>query len=94
MLYMITVGLLQTALGGKFRYAKKFVRKAFGAMLELLNQRPFAELTVREIVWGFSHPLVKLGNEVATSDEERLPFDEFGFFVGVTWKLFLIVRSH
>ena len=64
------------------KFANKLIKKALGAMLDLLEQKPFVRISVRDIVWGHENPLVKLGNEIAKEGEE-LPFDEFGFFVGV-----------
>ena len=40
------------------------------------------EVSVADILWGHESPLVKLGNEIA-KEGEALPFDEFGFFIGV-----------
>ena len=34
------------------------------------------------MVWGYDHPLIKLGNDVLPA-EQKLPFDKFGFFVNV-----------
>ena len=38
---------------------------------------------VKEVVWGYDHPLIKLGNDVLPA-EQKLPFDKFGFFVNVS----------
>ena len=35
------------------------------------------------MVWGYDHPLIKLGNDVLPA-EQKLPFDKFGFFVNVS----------
>ena len=43
----------------------------------------FNSTTVGEIVWGFDHPLIKLGNDVLPP-EKKLPFDKFGFFTNVS----------
>ncbi len=64
-------------------YASKTVRLALGSFLEILKQKPFVSLSVRDIVWGHDHPLIKLGNDMLP-DGEKLPFNEFGFFVGVS----------
>ncbi len=42
----------------------------------------FNSTAVSDIIWGFDHPLIKLGNDVLPP-EKRLPFDKFGFFVNV-----------
>ena len=36
-----------------------------------------------DIIWGYDHPLIKLGNDVLPK-EQRLPFNKFGFFVDVS----------
>ena len=43
----------------------------------------FNSTTVGDIMWGFDHPLIKLGNDVLPP-EEKLPFDKFGFFINVS----------
>ena len=43
----------------------------------------FNKTTVRDIIWGFDHPLIKLGNDVLPADK-KLPFTKFGFFVDVS----------
>ena len=49
----------------------------------------FNTTTVGDIVWGYDHPLIKLGNDVLPP-AEKLPFNKFGFFVNVR-KLFRVV---
>ena len=34
------------------------------------------------MIWGYDHPLIKLGNDVLPQ-EQKLPFNKFGFFVNV-----------
>ena len=43
----------------------------------------FNKTTVRDIIWGFDHPLIKLGNDVLPADK-KLPFTKVGFFVDVS----------
>ena len=69
-------------------YADQIIRLSLNAMLEILEQKPFMEVTVGEAVWGMDSDLVELGNKVLPPGE-KLPFDQFGFFVGVgTLKFF------
>jgi hypothetical protein len=73
---------LQTSIGGKIRYAGRLVRLALGSMLDILQQKPFVGLSVRDVLWGYDNPLIKLGNDILPP-EEKLPFDKFGIFLGV-----------
>lgn len=63
-------------------YAGRLVRMALGSMLEILKQTPFVRVPIKSILWGYDHPLIKLGNDVLPV-ERKLPFEQFGFFVGV-----------
>jgi hypothetical protein len=47
----------------------------------------FNRTTVGDIIWGFDHPLIKLGNDVLPPDK-KLPFTKFGFFVDVSFLIF------
>ena len=41
----------------------------------------FLQVSVGDVVWGYEHPLVILGNEVRDEDD-KVPGDKYGFFVG------------
>jgi len=64
----------------QMKWAGKLVQQALGSMLEILRQEVFNSTSVRDIIWGYDHPLIKLGNDVLPP-EKKLPFDKFGFFV-------------
>jgi len=64
----------------QMRNAGRLVQSALSSMLEILKQEVFNSTSVRDIIWGYDHPLIKLGNDVLPA-EKRLPFDKFGFFV-------------
>ena len=64
----------------QMRYAGRLVQSALSSMLEILKQEVFNSTSVRDIIWGYDHPLIKLGNDVLP-EEKRLPFNKFGFFV-------------
>lgn len=64
----------------QMRWAGKLVQQALSSMLEILKQEVFNSTTVEDIVWGYDHPLIKLGNDVLPP-EKKLPFDKFGIFV-------------
>jgi len=61
--------------------SEKIIRVALGSMLELLKQESFAELTVREILWGYENKLIQLSRSIFP-EGEGYPFDEFGLFKG------------
>jgi hypothetical protein len=50
--------------------------------------KAFNKTTVGDIIWGYDHPLIKLGNDVLAADK-KLPFNKFGFFVDVSESLLL-----
>ena len=72
----------QSALAS-LKYSDLLIQMALGSMLEILQQEPFVPLSVSDILWGYDHPLVKLAKDVLPP-ERRFPFDDFGFFVGVS----------
>ena len=75
--------LFQSALAS-LKYSDLLVRMALGSMLEILKQEPFVQLSIKQLMWGFDHPLVKLAKDVLPP-ERRFPYDDFGFFVGVNF---------
>jgi len=64
----------------QMRWAGKLVQQALSSMLGILKQEVFNSTTVGDIMWGYDHPLIKLGNDVLPP-EEKLPFNKFGFFI-------------
>ena len=73
--------LLQAAVSG-MKYSGKFVRLGLGSLLDILKQDILAPLRVKDILWGYDHPLVKLGKDIMPP-ERRFPFELFGLLVGV-----------
>ena len=51
-------------------------------MLDILHQKPFERISVKDFLWGYESPLVRLGNDILPA-EEKLPFNKFGIFTGV-----------
>ena len=49
-------------------------------MLDILRQDVFNSTSIRDVIWGYHHTLVKLGNDVLP-EEKKLPFDKYGLFV-------------
>ena len=58
------------------------MRLALGSMLDILHQKPFERISVKDFLWGYESPLVRLGNDILPA-EEKLPFNKFGIFTGV-----------
>ena len=61
------------------RFSGRLIQAALSSMLDILKQDVFNSTSVRDIVWGYHHTLVKLGNGVLPPDKQ-LPSDKFGFF--------------
>ena len=72
----------QTSIGGRIKYSGRLVRLALGSMLDILHQKPFERISVKDFLWGYESPLVRLGNDILPP-EEKLPFNKFGIFTGV-----------
>jgi len=62
-------------------HSTSIVKKAVGTILEVLKMQPFVQHSVKELMWGYDDPLIKLAKGVMPQDK-RFPFDSFGFFVG------------
>ena len=62
------------------KHAGRLIQAALSSMLDILRQEVFNATSVRDVVWGYHHTLIKLGNDVLP-EEKKLPFDQFGFFV-------------
>eukprot|EP00096_Caligus_rogercresseyi_P009544 TRINITY_DN3248_c0_g1_i2.p1 TRINITY_DN3248_c0_g1~~TRINITY_DN3248_c0_g1_i2.p1 ORF type:complete len:506 (-),score=107.11 TRINITY_DN3248_c0_g1_i2:53-1570(-) len=65
----------------KLRTSPALIKMALKSILQLFKQKPFVKLSVREFLWGYENPLIKLGNEILPKSE-RIPFDKFGILVG------------
>ena len=62
------------------KHAGRLIQAALSSMLDILRQEVFNATSVRDVVWGYHHTLIKLGNDVLP-EEKKLPFDQFGLFV-------------
>ena len=60
--------------------ATRIVKKAIATLLDILKLEPFTTHTVKELMWGYDDPLIKLGKQVLP-EGKRVPYDKFGFFV-------------
>ena len=63
----------------QMRFSGRLIQAALSSMLDILKQDVFNSTSVGDIVWGYHHTLVKLGNGVLPPDKQ-LPSDKFGFF--------------
>jgi hypothetical protein len=66
---------------GQMAHSTKIVKKAVATLLDILKLQPFTAHTVKEIMWGYDDPLIKLAKQVLP-EGKRVPFDKFGLFVG------------
>jgi hypothetical protein len=62
-------------------HSTKIIKKAVSTILDVLKMQPFSKHSVRDLLWGYDDPLIKLAKGVLPQDK-RFPFDVFGFFVG------------
>ncbi len=51
-------------------------------MVKQKDIKPFVEVTVGQLLWGYDDPLMSLAKEM--SPDAKLPFDQFGLLVGVS----------
>ena len=63
-------------------------RKTIASFVEILGEKPYVTQRVRDLLWGYDHPLLDLQksiNEAAVNPDQSktYPYDQFGFFVGV-----------
>lgn len=72
-------------------FASKVLRSVLGTTFEVLHQKPFAKLSIKDIMWGYENPLVKIGNDILP-EEQRLPSNKFGLLVGKNGSAETILR--
>lgn len=53
------------------------------SIMDILKIKPFVEVSVGQLLWGYEDPLLKLAKDVVPK-EQKLPYDEFGLFYGVS----------
>lgn len=63
------------------KHAARFLRLAIASILDILKVKPFVEVSVGQLLWGYEDPLLKLAKDVVT-EEQKLPYDEFGLLYG------------
>lgn len=59
------------------RHAARFLRLAMASIMDILKIKPFVEVSVGQLLWGYEDPLLKLAKDVVPK-EQKLPYDQFG----------------
>lgn len=52
------------------------------SIMDILKIKPFVEVTVGQLLWGYEDPLLKLAKDVVPK-EQKLPYEEFGLMYNV-----------
>uniref|UniRef100_A0A8D8S8B9 Scavenger receptor class B member 1 n=1 Tax=Cacopsylla melanoneura TaxID=428564 RepID=A0A8D8S8B9_9HEMI len=63
------------------KHAARFLRLAMASIMDILKVKPFVEVTVGQLLWGYEDPLLKLAKDVVPK-EQKLPYEEFGLLYG------------
>lgn len=63
------------------KHAARFLRLAMASIMDILKIKPFVEVSVGQLLWGYEDPLLKLAKDVVPK-EQKLPYDEFGLMYG------------
>lgn len=63
------------------RHAARFLRLAMASIMDILKIKPFVEVSIGQLLWGYDDPLLKLAKDVVPK-EQKLPYDQFGLFYG------------
>ncbi|KDR20477.1 Scavenger receptor class B member 1 [Zootermopsis nevadensis] len=63
------------------KHAARFLRLAMASIMDILKIRPFVEVPVGKLLWGYEDPLLKLAKDVVPK-EQKLPYEEFGLMYG------------
>uniref|UniRef100_A0A2M4BKE1 Scavenger receptor class B member 1 n=1 Tax=Anopheles marajoara TaxID=58244 RepID=A0A2M4BKE1_9DIPT len=63
------------------KHAARFLRLAMASIMDILKIKPFVEVSVGQLLWGYEDPLLKLAKDVVPK-EQKLPYEEFGLMYG------------
>lgn len=63
------------------KHAARFLRLAMASIMDILKIKPFVEVSVGQLLWGYEDPLLKLAKDVVPTDQ-KLPYEQFGLFYG------------
>ena len=72
------------------KHAARFLRLAMASIMDILKIKPFVEVSVGQLLWGYEDPLLKLAKDVVPK-EQKLPYEEFGLMYGVSVLLMIYV---
>lgn len=66
--------------------------------MDILKIKPFVEVSVGQLLWGYEDPLLKLAKDVVPK-EQKLPYEEFGLMYGKNstsevWFQYLKLHKH
>ena len=64
------------------QYGSPVAKQAIGSLVDILDQRLYNRILVREYIWGQKHPLIKLGRDLEKDPKKRFPYDKYGLLVG------------
>lgn len=53
------------------------------SIMDILKIKPFVEVSVGQLLWGYEDPLLKLAKDVVPK-EQKLPYEEFGLMYNVS----------
>ncbi|CAD6998695.1 scavenger receptor class B member 1 [Ceratitis capitata] len=63
------------------KHAARFLRLAMASIMDILKIKPFVQVSVGQLLWGYEDPLLKLAKDVVPK-EQKLPYEEFGLMYG------------
>ncbi|XP_064551985.1 uncharacterized protein LOC135437840 [Drosophila montana] len=63
------------------KHAARFLRLAMASIMDILKIKPFVQVSVGQLLWGYEDPLLKLAKDVVPK-EQKLPYEEFGLLYG------------
>ncbi|XP_020294753.1 scavenger receptor class B member 1 [Pseudomyrmex gracilis] len=63
------------------KHAARFLRLAMASIMDILKIKPFVEVSVGQLLWGYEDPLLKLAKDVVPK-EHKLPYEQFGLLYG------------
>ncbi|XP_003426273.1 scavenger receptor class B member 1 isoform X2 [Nasonia vitripennis] len=63
------------------KHAARFLRLAMASIMDILKIKPFVEVSVGQLLWGYEDPLLKLAKDVVPTDQ-KLPYEQFGLMYG------------
>lgn len=81
---LIPLDLLLQSATSQSKHAARFLRLAMASIMDILKIKPFVEVTVEQLLWGYEDPLLKLAKDVVPK-EQKLPYEEFGLMYGVSF---------